>query len=348
MVFELNAVPFGTAWQSKYIDPRSTGYNFSGPVTASNTGVLPGSNAQDAVVMRPYQGIGAINFQPFAANNRYDSLQSTLNKRFGGGLTISAAYTWGRLATQTESRGPIFYNWKDYAGYKSTTDRRHVATFNYTYSFPKFSAKLGWNNGFSRRLLDDWQIAHMATFFSGQDYNPGFSLQQATTTTSVDVNRIFLGTNDVSPRLLLNGDPNSASGDLAHQFDPTKVALPPTGGDGNGPLNYIQGIGSFSNDINLSKMIRIRERIGIELRASFFNAFNQVRRVGVNTSIQYKAVGKNLSDGVKIINTPEYNAAATTGDNTKIWNAYRAGVGHVNVTGVEPMRVIEIGMKLRF
>jgi hypothetical protein len=348
VTFELNAVPFGTAWQAKYVDPRSTGYNFSGPVTAANPGALPGSNTQDAVVMRPYQGLGAISGQPFVANNRYDSLQSTVNRRFSGGLTMSAAYTWGRLKTQTESRGPYFYNWKDYAGYKSTTDRRHVATVNYTYEFPKFASKLGWNNAFSQRLLNDWQIAHMATFFSGQDYTPGYSLQQASTTTGIDMSRIFLGTNDVSTRLLLNGDPNAVSRDMAHQFDPTKVAIPTLGGTGNGPLNYIQGRGSFSNDINLSKVIRIRERMGLELRASFFNAFNQVRRLGVNTGIQYKAQGKNFSDGVKIINTPEYNAAATTGDNLKIWNAYRAGVGHVNVTGVEPMRIVEIGMKLKF
>ncbi len=74
----------------------------------------------------------------------------------------------------------------------------------------------------------------------------------------------------------------------------------------------------------------------------------QVRRVGIASSVQYKALGKNFTDGFKIINTPEANAAATTGDAMKIWNAYRTGVGHVDMTGVEPMRIIEIGMKFRF
>jgi hypothetical protein len=135
---------------------------------------------------------------------------------------------------------------------------------------------------------------------------------------------------------------------MAHQFDPAKVSVPPIGGDGNGPINYVQGRGAFSNDINLSKTIRIRERMAIELRASFFNAFNQVRRVGMATGIQYKAQGKTIADGLKIINTPEAVAAATSGDSMKVWNAYRTGVGHVDVTGVEPMRVIELGMKFRF
>jgi hypothetical protein len=88
--------------------------------------------------------------------------------------------------------------------------------------------------------------------------------------------------------------------------------------------------------------------MALELRASLFNAFNQVRRVGMSTGVQFKALGKNLNDGLKILNTPEANAAATTGDALKIWNACRVGVGHVDVTTVEPMRVIEFGMKLRF
>lgn len=86
----------------------------------------------------------------------------------------------------------------------------------------------------------------------------------------------------------------------------------------------------------------------MELRVSLFNAFNQVRRVGINTSMQYKAQGRTMADGFKIINTPEANAAATTGDSLKVYNAYRVGVGHVNLTGVEPMRIIEIGLKFRF
>lgn len=89
---------------------------------------------------------------------------------------------------------------------------------------------------------------------------------------------------------------------MAHQFEP-------------------RAPGTFSNEINVTKLIRVTETKIFELRASHFNAFNQVRRVGVNTGISHKALGPALSDGPKIINTPEANAAATTGDALKIWNA---------------------------
>jgi hypothetical protein len=245
--------------------------------------------------------------------------------------------------------GLVSHKWKQYTGNTANTDRRHVLTANYTYEFPKLAEMTPWNNVFMRQLLNNWALAHMMTFFCGQNFTPGFSVQQASTTTGVDMSRVMLGTGDLGTRLQLAGDPNGvANRDLAHQFAVAALALPAMGTDGTGPRNYVLGRGSFSNDINISKEFRIMESKALELRASLFNAFNQVRRIGINTGVQYKAQGKTMADGFKIINTPEANAAATTGDALRIYNAYRVGVGHVNLTGVEPMRIIEIGLKFRF
>jgi hypothetical protein len=350
--FDLNAVPLGAAFKPEFIDPRSVGYNFAGPISASNPGpALPGSNAVDQNLMRPYRGHAAINMQPNVGNNRYDALQATLNKRFGGGLTLSAAYTWSRFLTQQENMGLYNHNWKDYTGYKQNQDRRHVMAINYTYELPQLAARLGWNNAFSRHVLNDWRIAHMISIFSGQDFAPSFSIQQANTTTGISLNRIFLGTDALGPRLLTPGDPNQLDRDTAHQFDPAQLGLPGIypESDGTGSLNYVRGRGSFSNDLTITKAFRITESKVFELRASAFNAFNQVRRPVLNTSIQYKARGRTLADGVTLLNTPEANAArVTSGNPTAIYNAYRIGVGHVNMTDVDPMRVIEIGLKFRF
>lgn len=349
VTFELNAVPRGTAWKAEYIDPRSAGYNFQGAISASNPGpALPGSNAMDAVVMRPFRGLAALNFQPNVGNNSYRSWQTTLNKRFGQGLTVSTSYAYSRFQSGIENVGLFYDNWKSYTGYTGSTDRRHVYNANYTYEFPKFAEKLGWNNPFGRQLLNDWQIAHMMSIFSGQNFSPGYSVQQASTTTGIDMSRVLLGTSDLGTRLQLSGDVNATAGDMAHLFNINALALPGMGSDGTGPRNFVQGLGAFSNDINISKQFRIHETKGLELRVSLFNAFNQVRRVGINSSIQYKALGKTMADGFKIINTPEANAAATSGDALKIYNAYRVGVGHINLTGVEPMRIIEVGLKFRF
>ena len=78
-------------------------------------------------------------------------------------------------------------------------------------------------------------------------------------------------------------------------------------------------------------------------------AFYQVRRTGINTGVQYKANGRTFGDGFALFNTPELLAgrnANLTG--TALYNPYRTGVGHYNLTDVSVMRVIEIGLKYRF
>jgi len=84
------------------------------------------------------------------------------------------------------------------------------------------------------------------------------------------------------------------------------------------------------------------------LRASAFNLFNSVRRPVINTAIQFKAKGRTLADGFTVLNTPEANAGRTSGSSTAVYNAYRTGVGHTDLTNTDPMRVIEIGVKFRF
>ena len=90
--------------------------------------------------------------------------------------------------------------------------------------------------------------------------------------------------------------------------------------DGTGPRNFINGLGSVANDISVVKSLRITEKHGIELRATAYNAFNQVRRIGTNTSIQYKANGATLASGFSIINTPAQLAA------TQAAKTFRSGV----------------------
>ena len=101
--------------------------------------------------------------------------------------------------------------------------------------------------------------------------------------------------------------------------------------------------------MTLTKAFKIKENHAFELRAAFYNAFNQVQRNGINSSIQYKANGKTFADGFTLFNTPEALVARNSNlAGTALYNQYRTGVGHTNLTDVNVMRVIEIGLKYRF
>jgi hypothetical protein len=350
--FNLNAIPLGTAFRPEFVDPRSAGYNFAGPVTAANPGPLPGSNTLDPLVMRPYRGFDSLTMTANVANNTYNSLQLALNKRFGHGLTLQATYSLARTSTQQENFGLYSYNWKDYTGYVLNTDRRHIFNLNYSYDLPRLARTFRFDNALGRGLLNNWRFAHLLQYYSGQAYSPTFAVQQSGTTTNVDLARVFLGTPDLTPRVGISGDPNGVNKDTAHQFDPAALTVPSIfpQGVGAGLRNFIDGRGEFSNDMSVFKEIHITEKHFFELRANFYNAFNQPRWTVVNSNVQFKAKGRTLGDGFTVFNTPEAvvgRLAANTNPATA-FNQYRSGVGHVNLTTVEPMRIIELSVKFHF
>jgi hypothetical protein len=353
VTFNLNSILPGTAFLPQYVDSTNAGYNFAGPITASNPGpALPGSNAENAIVMRPYQGLNTLNATTNVANNRYDSFQASLNKRFGSGLMFQTAYTNGRLLTQQENEGIYAYNWKQYTGHLSNTNRRQTLATNYIYDLPKFSSKLGWHNAVAATALDGWQFAHLLTFFAGLPYSPSFSIQEANAGTNINLQQVFLGTPDLTPRLTINGSLSPTNSTL--HFNPSNLGVPGIlpASNGTGDRNYLTAPGTFVNDMSVVKIFHVTESKTLEFRVNGYNVFNQVRRTVLNTSVQYKANGAAFASGFTVYNTPDQLAqrsiASGTTNPTTIFNQYRGGVGYPNLTSVQPMRIVELGLKFRF
>jgi hypothetical protein len=353
MQFNINQVLPGTAWRPEFTDPRLAGNNFAGPVSASNPGPLPGTRNVDANLMRPFRGFAALNLITNVGNNHYNSLQWSVNKRYSHGLNFQFVHTWGKLISGTENVGPFYYNWKDYSGEIANEERLHVVGINYTYDVPKLSRKV-MNNGVGRQIFDGWTIAHLMNFYSGRSLSPGMGFQYALNTQGVaNVNSIFTGSPDVGPRIQPTANPNNGIPSIDNTFDINAFTIPAIPGDGRGSRNYLWSPGSFSNDINVTKQFPITESKSLELRASFFNPFNQVRRQDTNTGLTYKMRGANVSDGFYLMNSPDMlvsNLLGRVGTATEAekYNQYRSGVGHYNVTSVLDMRRIEIGLRLRF
>jgi hypothetical protein len=344
--FNLNAVPLGAAYQPQYIDPSNPGSNFAGTVSASNPGPLPGSNAADPSIMRPYPGYNSLTMNENSGNAHYNSMQIGLVKRLTHGLTFEGSYTLAKTAGNLENQGLFSSNWQAYTGYILSNEHEQVLNISYTYDLPKVAQALHMNNGFGRRVLDDWRLAGVFTAFSGAPYSPSFSIQQSSSTTTVSLGNIFLGTGDLTPRLQVTGSPNSASGGLT--FDASGLGLPALASTGTGPRNFLNGLGSFTNDMSLIKNIRIKDRYGFELRINAFNPFNQVRRITTNSTIQYKANGATYASGFNIINTGAALAAAQVAAGKPGFLGYINGEGLPTLTNVQPMRIIELGLRFRF
>jgi hypothetical protein len=212
--------------------------------------------------MRPYPGYSSLTANENAANVHYNSMQASLAKRFGHGLSFQAAYTLAKTEGQIENLGLFSHNWKDYTGYRLSNDRSHVVSVNYTYDIPKFARVLHLDNTFGREVFDGWRLAHLITWFSGSPYSPGFSVQQANTTTAVSLGNVFLGTPDLTPRLQASSSVNSAGSSGSTYFNPAGLAVPGIypSADGTGPRNFIHGLGSWANDISVAKTLKITEK----------------------------------------------------------------------------------------
>lgn len=354
MQFNINMVLPGVAWRPEFIDPRVAGNNFAGPVSGSNPGALPGTRNVDALLMRPFQGFNQLNLITNNANAGYNSLQWSINKRYSHGLTFQFVHTYGKLQSQLDNQGPFYYQWQKYTGFVANEHRVHVVGINYTYDVPKLAAKFGMDNGFGRQVFDGWGIAHMMNFYSGRPLSPTFGLQYANNNQGVpNLNAIFTGSPDITPRMSPTGNPNTGGGSIDKFYSTNVFGVDGIDPNGMGSMNYLWSPGTFSNDINLTKQFPIKERLGIELRASFFNPFNQVRRQDINTGFTFKMKGPQLSNGYYLFNSPEQLvtnllAASPNATAAEKYNQYRGGVGHQNVTSVLDNRRIEIGIRLKF
>jgi hypothetical protein len=345
--FNLNAVTTGTAYAPQFIDPSNPGSNFAGTISASNPGPpLPGSNAADPSIMRPYPGYNSLTMNENSGNAHYNALQLSLARRLSHGLAFGASYTLSRTAGNLENDGLFRENWQAYTGYILANEHPQVFNINYTYDIPKASHSVHFNNAFGRAVLDDWRFVGAYTQFSGSPYSPSFSIQQANSTTSVNLGNVLLGTGDLTPRLQLTGAANSTTGGLA--FNAAGLGVPALGSTGTGPRNFLNGLGSFTNDMSLVKPFKIKEKYAFELRVNAYNPFNQVRRLSTNSSIQYKANGPTYASGFTIINTPAQLAANQLAAGKPAFPGYITGEGLVNLTTTQPMRIIELGLRFRF
>ena len=158
----LNAIPYGVAFKAENQDPTKV---------AANPNAVLGNNAYDRDYLRPYPGFGDITLHAFGGTANYNSLQTTLQKRFSKGLSFSANHTWARSLGTSDDRGN--YNRIDgltrTANYALTAlHRAHTFNFYYTWDVPSMFK----GDSMMHTLLDGWQLSGATTMQTGSPYSP--------------------------------------------------------------------------------------------------------------------------------------------------------------------------------
>jgi hypothetical protein len=230
---------------------------------------------------------GALQQVQTTANSNYNSLQTTLTRRFGNGLQLNAAYTFGRsfdyysggTVNELVNNPGDQYNWRVNRG-RSDFNREHRLVVSGVYELPKYN----YESAVARAVLNNWQIAGVAIFQSGLPFsvidNPGNAV-----ISRANFNPAFNGdiypSGGVSDRLS-NYFNQQAFVISRPRLDGTGVGavtnpfFDPNAPFGNVQRNLLTGPGQKNVDISLIKLIPITERLRGEFRTEFFNAFNWV------------------------------------------------------------------------
>jgi hypothetical protein len=204
------------------------------------------------------------------ANSNYNSLQTSVTKRFSNGLQFLASYTWSKAIDDISGAPANEFvalpgDQQGLAVNRAVSDfnRPHRFVFSGLYDLPKFYKG---DSRIAKRVINEWQLSTVMAFQSGAPFTV------ACTSGSATYNRADL----------VSGVDYHVSGSVADRlggyFNRNAFATTCTNAApyGTSPRNFIYGPGQKNVDFSVVKFIPVTERVNMQFRTEFFNAFNFV------------------------------------------------------------------------
>lgn len=218
-----------------------------------------------------------------AGNSTYHSFQVKAENRFSHGLWLLGAYTFSKLLTNSDSVEPSSTTWAGASGVISPFERERnkglseddvpqLLSLALTYELPVGRGKRFLNyGGVADKVLGGWQLSTIVRFTSG---TPLFFR-------SGTCNIPGQFAEGCIPAILPGANPWAQS---KGNFHPTQPLLNVNAFEsannfnfyaGQGPrMSNLRGFGFHNQDLSLMKNTKLTERVGIQFRAEFFNAWN--------------------------------------------------------------------------
>jgi hypothetical protein len=203
-------------------------------------------------------------------NTAYHSLQVTAEKRMAKRLTVRGFYVFSKaiedvqLDNNTVNGGAEDFRNLALDRGRSDNDRRHSAVGSIIWNISYFDHM----GAVPRAILNGWEVSAIVSLQSGLPFN---------VTSGSDTN--LDGNNNDRPMLVGNPflDPNrSRSETTAAWFNTAAFAKAPNGVDGNVQRNLMDRPGSRNVDAGLFRTFKVTEKLALQARGEFTNAFNLV------------------------------------------------------------------------
>jgi hypothetical protein len=322
---DVNAIPYGFAFTKEAQDPAcfggvvpdvepnlpqqyaDAGYNFTGQCAL-------GRSSYTNAPLVPFKGYDQIAYLEFGGTSNYNSLQASLQRRFGQNLIFGAAYTWSHSLATANGDEDATDPFTQLLSYRSTGwDRRHVFALNYVYDVPGLTRHFGGPKWLSF-ITDGFQLSGVTQFMTGTpvEINNGWSFESG----AIDGSNMW-GKIPYYYQLDSMGNP----------------VAPPIGPPQRGSRDYYRTGGLQNWDMSLFKNFRFAEQRSIQLRLEAFNVFN-------HPNFNDKFYNVNVDSFPNQWNSASDPIVVSKGAD---WGEYRSQYG-----GTGGPRVIQLGAKVYF
>lgn len=278
------------------------------------TGTPPICNtAGNAQFRVPYLGYEAAGIAASDSDGYsfYNSLQMTVRHQFSQGLSMQAAYTWDKdLSTifygQSANINCSLCLGSQYG--RVNFDRAQRLSVNYSYDLP-FGKGM---EGVAGTLISGWNVSGVTiaqsgdplTFFS-QAAGDAYGTSTTGLLTGIATPNFCSGFNNGNAK-----NPGGTKANLGAYFNFAAFCTPgpvPFGdatatGYGDTGVGDVTGPGQFNWDISILKNTKITERVNMQFRTDFYNAFNHAQFAdpgsGAFGSVGIINVGTAVSDAI--------------------------------------------------
>jgi hypothetical protein len=289
-------LPAGHVLDVSYVHTKGTHLNFATDMNQVPESLLadPGNNGNDFNRLRPVPWFRGILAHDFTGWSNYDALQLRLVKRFTHGVSYQFNYSWSKtmdtgtssghdqsLSDQNQSGWQIARDPRENYGI-SGLDARHNFNGTITYELPFGAGRMSPVHGVLDRIVGGWRVSGVIQAHSGAPFTPivADSNDQARTGSPSCFCGYVLRPNR-------NGSGKLSNPTISHWFDTSAFTDPTAGGPafGNSGRNFLNGPRFVNFDMSLGKSFRIRESMGIDIRADSYNIFNHPQFGQPNTNI---------------------------------------------------------------
>ncbi len=251
----------------------------------------PGFNGSVAQALRPYpQYLGITRPHQAEGHSTYHAYQMKIEKRFSEGLALLVSYTGSKVLTNANSQlTPFSVGAQDKfnrAAEKSIglNDYPHNLVMSYSYELPIGPGKKWMNGaGVGGKIVGGWKLNGI------QQYQSGSPMR-------VTINQPYGFDIRVRPNVVAGAQKRSAV--APGDYDPNDPArnrwinaaaflIPAFGtlGNATSDLPDLRTPSWLNEDFSIIKRTPINERIAIDFRTDFINAFNRVVFGGASTNL---------------------------------------------------------------